>query len=473
MSIVTSKTRFRLLIAALLVPLFGLGMIAPAAAHDGTSTVVFLDIFADGTFEGTVEHPVVLLNELFDFDLDPDEADEADLDATQNVMRDFNTESLSITVDGQSVPITFTDTVIVETENRLYAGFNFVVDRTFDDPPRVFEVSYTGIFDEVPGHIGYVVVRTDPSTGTFRNDLPVAGSDVPQGTTFETDLLTTTDPTSSVDLDNPDSLKALWATIDLGMEHIFIGTDHILFILVLLLPAVMIFSLSRTWEPVPSFRAGLWRVLKIATAFTIAHSITLTLGGLEIVELPPKLVETVIALSIIATAAHNLRPVFANKEHWIAFGFGIFHGFGFAGLLSDLGIGRGQRLISLLGFNLGVEIGQAFIILLLLPALYLLRRTTIYPLVIRGGSILLALVAAVWAIERVFERDLGIDTVLNRFTKAPRVFVLIAVATAIAAVAREFQRRRNTLRPLPGSVGTHRANEALRTTPAATVGSGT
>ena len=111
-------------------------------------------------------------------------------------------------------------------------------------------------------------------------------------------------------------------------------------------------------------------------------------------------------------------------------------------------MGRGQRVISLLGFNIGVEIGQAFIILLLFPALYLLRRTTIYPLVLRGGSILLAVIAGIWAIERVFETSLGIDDLLEKFTRAPRVFLLVAIATAIAAAIRQVEASRGRLVPL-------------------------
>ena len=141
-------------------------------------------------------------------------------------------------------------------------------------------------------------------------------------------LITDSSPTLDVDLDNPSIWRAFTGTVALGMEHIFIGTDHILFVLVLLLPAVMVFSLADGWGPVPSFKDGLFRVLKIATSFTIAHSITLALGGLGIVELNSKLVETIIAVSIIATAFHNLKPIFANREALIAFAFGIFHGFG-------------------------------------------------------------------------------------------------------------------------------------------------
>ena len=438
--------RIRLLLVAALIPLFGSLFVPPASAHDGTSTVIFLDIFPDGSVEGRVEHPYLLLNDVFGFDLDVDESTEDDIAATNAIMRAFNTESLSITMNGEEWPITFTDTYVLPTENTTYAGYNFEVDRVFSEAPRKFDVTYTGIFDQVPGHVGFVTVFTDPVTGTFLNEE-----------NFQPDLMSTSDPTTSVDLDNPSTMAALWGTIDLGMEHIFIGTDHILFVLVLLIPAVMLFSLSNGWEPVPDFKSGLWRVIKIATAFTVAHSITLTLGGLGIVELPSKWVETIIALSIIATAFHNMRPIFQNREYAIAFAFGIFHGFGFAGLLSDLGVGRGQRLLSLFGFNLGVEIGQIVIIMLLFPALFLLRRTIYYPMFIKVASAVLALVAAIWAIERIFETSLGIDDVLERFTRRPRVFVLIAIATAIAAAIRQVEDTKGRLRA--GSTVESRSDE--------------
>ncbi len=425
----------RLLAVAVLAPLLVLLWATPALAHDGQSTVIYLDIYPDGTVEGQVEHPVQLLNEVFGYDLDPDEATEDDIATTQEVMLPLNSASLEITDGGDPWPITFTDTEVVETENRLYAAYNFEVDIEFDEAPRSFDLTYTAIFDVVPAHSGFVVIRTDPVTGLFLNEAD-----------FQPDLLTSSDPTSSVDLDDPSTIKALTGTIDLGMDHIFIGTDHILFVLVLILPAVLLFSPQRNeWEPVPSFGSGLWRVIKIATMFTIAHSITLTLGGLEIVELNSKFVETVIALSIIAAALHNLRPVFANKEHYIAFAFGIFHGFGFAGLLSDLGVGRGQRVLSLFGFNVGVEIGQAFIILLLFPALYILRQTVIYPTLMRVGSIVLAVVAGIWAIERVFETSLGIDTIVEIFTRTPRAFVLIALATVAAVAYRQWEQSQGRL----------------------------
>jgi hypothetical protein len=425
-------------LAVVLVPMLWLLFTSVASAHDGDSSIIYLDVFPDGTAQGQIEHPVGLLNDIFDLDLDPQEATADDIAEIEDLVRSYNADNLAIAAeDGSQWVITFTGEVdALETEKEIYAVFRFDVETVFDSAPRIFDVTFDGIIEDET-HFAVVVMRTDPVTGTFLNE----GEPVPG-------FITADSPTLAINLDDPDMWKAFTGTVSLGMEHIFIGTDHILFVLVLLLPAVMMFSVASGWTPVPTFRAGLWRVLKIATAFTLAHSITLTLGGLGIIELPSKLVETIIALSIIATAMHNLRPVFANREAYIAFAFGIFHGFGFAGLLSDLGVGRGQRVISLLGFNIGVEIGQAFIILLLFPALYLLRRTTIYPLVLRGGSILLALIAGIWAIERVFETSLGIDDLLEKFTRAPRVFLLVAITTVIAAAIRQAEASRGRLVPL-------------------------
>lgn len=447
------------LIGLLLVPLFGMLFTSTAAAHDGNSSVVYLDVYPNGTAQGQLEHPVPLLNEMFDLDLDPDTATAEDIAEIESIVRSYNVDNLSIVSrDGTPWELEFTGEVdAIETENKIYAAFEFDIINVFDAPPRQFDVTFSGIVPN-SSHFAFVVMRTDPVTGVFKNEGEPVGIDLEIEDVTDTvglvengRVITADAPTLDVDLDNPSTWKAFTGTVALGMEHIFIGTDHILFVLVLLLPAVMVFSLADGWAPVPSFGAGLWRVIKIATSFTVAHSITLALGGLGIVELPSKLVETIIALSIVATAIHNMKPIFANREALIAFAFGIFHGFGFAGLLSDLGVGQGQRVLSLLGFNIGVEIGQAFIIVLLFPALFLLRRTVAYPWILRVGSIALAVIATIWAIERIFETELGIDNILEKFTRAPRVFVLVAIITVLAAGYRQVEESRGALLALDGS----------------------
>ena len=431
------------LVGLLLVPIFGAIFTSTASGHDGFSSVIYLDVFPDGTATGQIEHPITLLNAEFGTDLDPQLATEADIAAIEPIIRSYNVDNLSIASEtGADWELEFTGEVeAFETETQVYAAFKFDVENVFDSAPRIFDVTFDGIFEDGT-HFASVVMRTDPVTGVFLNE----GDAVPG-------FINADMPTLDINLDDPNILRAFTGTVALGMEHIFIGTDHILFVLVLLIPAVMMFSLADGWAPVPTFRSGLWRVMKIATAFTLAHSITLTLGGLDIISLPSKFVETTIAVSIIATAFHNIKPIFANKESLIAFIFGIFHGFGFAGLLSELGVGNGQRVLSLLGFNLGVEIGQAFIILLLFPALFLLRRTSVYIPALRIGSIALAGVATIWALERIFETELGIDNILEKFTRAPRVFFLIAAATVVAAGIRQVEEMRGTLAPLPDADG--------------------
>jgi hypothetical protein len=188
-----------------------------------------------------------------------------------------------------------------------------------------------------------------------------------------------------------------------GAWHIWIGFDHILFLLSLLLPAVLVYR-DRQWLGRATFRAAAVDVLKIVTAFTLAHSITLTLATLGVVTLPSRLVESAIAASVVLAALNNLWPLFHGRRALVAFGFGLIHGFGFASVLLDLGLPKAALLLSLVGFNVGVEIGQMAIVLLFLPLAFLARNTLLYRRGLLGaGSSLIVLVALVWLVERGFD----------------------------------------------------------------------
>jgi hypothetical protein len=189
-----------------------------------------------------------------------------------------------------------------------------------------------------------------------------------------------------------------------GTWHIWIGFDHILFLLSLLLPSVLVWrAASRRWEAVQRFREAFVDVLKIVTAFTLAHSITLSLAVLGVIDLPTRLVEAAIAASIVVAAFNNVRPLVFGRLWMVAFGFGLMHGFGFASVLVDLGLPRDALALALVGFNVGVEIGQLTIVLLFLPLAFALRRTQFYRRwVMFGGSLLITLLAGVWFVERAF-----------------------------------------------------------------------
>jgi HupE / UreJ protein len=191
-----------------------------------------------------------------------------------------------------------------------------------------------------------------------------------------------------------------------GTWHIWLGFDHVLFLLALLLPAVMVRRDNR-WQAAGEFSAVCWNVLSIVTAFTVAHSLTLSLAALDIIRLPSRLVESTIAASVVLAGLGNLYPTMMTRRWIIAFGFGLIHGFGFAAVLTDLGLPQDSLLVSLVSFNVGVEIGQLAIVAAFLPLAYLIRHSWSYPrLVLTGGSLAVIAIALVWFAERAFDIQL-------------------------------------------------------------------
>ena len=193
-----------------------------------------------------------------------------------------------------------------------------------------------------------------------------------------------------------------------GVWHIWIGYDHILFLLSLLLPAVLKREAHR-WQAVTGFRPALVEVVKIVTAFTVAHSITLSLAVFGIFTLPSRWVESAIATSVILAALNNLYPILSERRWMVAFAFGLVHGLGFANVLTDLGLPQGTLLLALVGFNLGVEVGQLAMVGVFLPLAYRIRHSWLYQrLTLQLGSLLIVILAAIWLVERSFDlRVLG------------------------------------------------------------------
>jgi hypothetical protein len=187
-----------------------------------------------------------------------------------------------------------------------------------------------------------------------------------------------------------------------GVWHIWTGFDHVLFLIALLLPSVLIRE-SGGWRVAESHRQVFGEVLRVVTAFTAAHSITLSLATLRVVNLPSRFVESAIAASVLWAALSNLRPSLRGTAWKAAFGFGLLHGFGFAGALLELGLPPAQLRVGLLAFNLGVEAGQLAIVAGFIPIAFAARVATWYPtLVVRAGSLAIAGIAAVWLGMRLF-----------------------------------------------------------------------
>jgi hypothetical protein len=197
-------------------------------------------------------------------------------------------------------------------------------------------------------------------------------------------------------------MRALGSIVKQGVFHIWTGYDHVLFLLALLLPSVLR-RRRHTWRPVPRLRPALLDVLRIVTAFTVAHSITLSLAALEIVTLPSRLVESVIAASVVLAAGNNVVPVLRHDRWMAAFVLGLMHGFGFSATLMDLDLPRSNLLPTLFGFNLGVELGQLAIVTVFVPLAYSVRRSAAYRrFALVAGSCVIAVLATIWLVERAF-----------------------------------------------------------------------
>ncbi len=266
---------------------------------------------------------------------------------------------------------------------------------------EALQVKYSLLFDVDPSHRGLVQWLPPGKDGKTGEALSI--------------ILGTETATQNLAFQPPSTWQTLKQYIVDGAFHIWIGYDHILFLLSLLLPAVLIFRKNDTQLtrkllgnsqilPAESFVRVLKEVLKVVTAFTLAHSITLSLAALGVVSLPSRWVESTIAASIIVAAVQNIRGVVDSKRWVMAFGFGLIHGFGFASVLADLGLPQNALITSLVGFNVGIEGGQLAIVAVFMPLAFWLRSTRFYQVAIfKWGSVLIALLALYWFVQRAFD----------------------------------------------------------------------
>lgn len=430
-------------IALLLLAFAVLLTAAPAASAHETEQPYVYTFVGEDSIDGRVEFAIGDVAEVLDLDLSGSDVEiEAVLRDNAADLRAYAAEHLTIGTGGQDWPLTFGSVDLFrEAPGKLaFAVVQYDADVAGAVVPAELEIAFDPFFDEVRGRDGLLLITGGYTAGDYDRDK---------------ELLVTYTPGNrdqAVDLGERGQWENFTASITLGIDHIKTGPDHILFVLALLLPSVLVFSAG--WKPVDGFGSALWRVLKIATFFTIAHSITFTLAGMGWLPTPPsKIVETIIAASIAAAALHNLKPIFPNREWSLSFAFGLFHGMGFASLVSDLDVSRSSQMISLLGRNVGIEIGQVVVILLLFPGLFLLRRTPAYPPFLAIASVGLAALATLWSIERIFETDLGTDGIVEGFASVPTGYWIALAFTAIAGGVYLASQRNDQLAEMAASKG--------------------
>ena len=382
-----------------------------AFAHFPNQSYIYLQIKED-SITGRFEISTRELNSVLGSDLKAGLTTEDLAPHLANIQQYVLQNALFSSKEGIDYKIRFVEPDILRAE--VFGDFvllKFELEGVKNVPDKI-DVKYEAFIKDIAGHTSLLVIEENQSLGIADNESLHSLEFSPGQTKQE---LSTTEGIL---------LRSFWAMIRSGIWHIWIGFDHILFLLALLLPSVLSFRKQdevipvefnkKEWKPVEKFKPALKNVVMIVTFFTVAHSITLCLAAFEIISLPSRLVESVIAFSIALAAIHNIYPLISGKEWLIAFVFGLFHGFGFAGILAEKGLGGNYLVLSVFGFNLGVEIGQLAIIVLVFPILYLLRKTFLYPKIRVFGSIILIFVSLYWFIERAFDTDFPIGRIIFR-----------------------------------------------------------
>jgi HupE / UreJ protein len=304
-----------------------------------------------------------------------------ELRAQQKEVTAYALSRLELEADGATCPAQLTDQLVDNHTDGAYSVLQFVAN--CPQKPNTLGVNYRLFFDLDPQHRGLLSLETQGLTRTA--------------------IFSPTQMNHALPLVAVNPIQQFLEFGREGIWHIWIGFDHILFLLTLLLPAVLERK-NGQWKPVLALRSVFGNVLKVVTAFTVAHSITLSLATLGVLQLPSRWIESVIALSVILSALNNIYPLVQGRRWVIAFGFGLIHGFGFASVLADLGLPQEALLRALIGFNLGVEVGQIALVCAFLPLAFALRDSWFYRQVpFKAGSISIAVVASIWMMERLFD----------------------------------------------------------------------
>ncbi|MGZ3183374.1 MAG: HupE/UreJ family protein [Telluria sp.] len=366
----------RLLLAALLFAS------APAWAHKPSDAYLMIDATPDGS-RITGQWDIALRDLDFAIGLDGDGDGRLTWDevrARHDAITAYALARLRISSGGDTCTLEPRAQLVDRHTDGTYTVLPF--DVSCPHPVRSLRVEYRLFADIDPQHKGLLQLRVGDMvrTANFGVDAPVQELSLADASAWTSFL---------------DYLRD-------GVWHIWIGFDHILFLVSLLLPAVLV-RLEKSWGAAPAFGAALRDVVKVVSAFTLAHSITLAAAALGYVSLPSRWVESAIAASVVIAALNNILPVVHGRRWAAAFAFGLLHGFGFASVLTDLGLPRASLAAALVGFNAGVELGQLAIVAAFLPLAFALRSSWFYRrVVLVGGSALTACVAGVWFAERAF-----------------------------------------------------------------------
>lgn len=311
-----------------------------------------------------------------------------------------------------------------------------VIAPVSDENIRNFTIYYDIIMHQVVNHRAILTVRQDWDNGQVGDQHSEIGT-----IAMDTRLLKVFPV--KINLSEGNNWKGFKSMVTLGMQHISEGTDHLLFLLVLLLSAPLL-SDGKKWIGSGTTHYTVIRILKITFAFTLGHSITLILGTIGLLQVNPKPIEILIAVSILITAIHVIKPLFPSREVFIASGFGLLHGLAFATTLVNLNLETGKLALSLLGFNIGIEVMQIIVIVLVMPWFIILSKYGIYKPIRLMGATLAVIASIAWLCERYYDTSNFIsDAILTGSKYSLWVIFVLAVFTMLYTLDIKFKRSSN------------------------------
>ncbi|MFC8518230.1 HupE/UreJ family protein [Streptomyces sp. NPDC057257] len=401
---------------------------SPAAAHPMPHSVVQLDVYRSSV-DARLELPVDELARASGIDLT--DTTTAQLPAKAKAVRAYLLKHIHpTTTDGRAWQVAIGALSLSRTQQTSTGPYRELVAKAVLTPPagadvRRFTFDYDVIVHQVVTHVALVTVRQDWAAGR------VDGKGTTQVGTIALDTRHMTVHALKVDLGAGSAWRGFVAMVELGGNHILTGTDHLLFLLILLLPAPLAVTAGR-WNGLVGARSALARIGRITLAFTAGHSIALAVTALGRLDIPAWPVEAFIAASILVGAVHAIRPLFPGREAVVAGVFGLGHGMAFSFVLAEMHLSTGQLVTSLLGFNLGIELVQLLLVCLALPTLLALARLSIQPWLRLTGALLTATAATAWLAAR-----LGLPNPVARAADSAgsHTTLMLAALTATALTA--------------------------------------
>lgn len=312
-----------------------------------------------------------------------------------------------LTFDGKPWKIQLGSMKVNTSKNLLNGEYkelevDFVMAPPLNYDLRNFYFNYDVILHQVASHKALIHIKQDWQQGILSEDSTEVQIGLIQWDVVSNKLLP-----FQIALNKGSLWLGFKNMVSLGIVHIKEGLDHILFVITLLLPS-MIGLKGKRWILKIGLKASLINLLKIVSAFTIGHSLTLLLGTLEWLIIPIYYIEVLIALTIFVSACHSLIPIYPSKEVFVAAGFGLIHGLAFSETLKNLDLSVKQMALSILGFNIGIELMQIFILLMFFPIVYLISKTKFYSIFRVIGATVMMLMALVWVYERLMSVNSGI-----------------------------------------------------------------